>query len=73
MNGYLEFDSTCTSCVTCCDATKLLEIVHIFQSALIYHNPYCGWLPSDSHYLSFFHIHFHFIVSTNFVCLQIMP
>jgi hypothetical protein len=33
---------------------------------LIYHNFYWGWLHWDSHYLSFFHIHFHSIASSNF-------
>jgi len=34
---------------------------HILQLFLIYHNLYWGWLPQDSHHLSFFHIHLHSI------------
>jgi len=52
LNGKPGFDSTCSYCVTCYDVTELLEIFYIFQLVLVYHNPYCGWLPSDSHYLT---------------------
>jgi len=37
-----------------------------FRLLVIYHNLYWGWLPRDSHRLSFFHVHFHSIISSNF-------
>jgi hypothetical protein len=43
-----------------------IEIFHIFWLFSIYHNTHSGWLPWDSHHLSFFHINFHSIVSSNF-------
>ena len=48
------FNFTCTSCTICYPATQTAEIFHILQLFLAYHSLYWGWLPSDSHYLSFF-------------------
>ena len=37
-----------------CHATQIIEIFHIMQLFLVCHNLWWGWLPWDSHYLSFF-------------------
>ena len=49
-----EFTLTCTTFVICYHAIQTAEISHILLMFLIYRNLYWGWLPWDSHYLSFF-------------------
>jgi len=59
---YVQFaggkSSPCKSCIGGYHDTQIVEIFHILQLFLIYHL-YWGWMPWNSHYLSFFHIHFH--------------
>ena len=59
LHGNPGFNFTCTSFIICYHATHLFEIFHMLRLLLIYHNLYWGWLPRDSHHLTFFHIHFH--------------
>jgi len=70
--GNPGFNFTCTSCIICYHTTKIFEIFHILQLYLFHHNLYWGWLAWDSHYLSFFHIYFHRMISSIF-SLSVMP
>jgi hypothetical protein len=56
------FNFSCTSYIICYHAAKIVEMFHILQLFLIYHNLYWGWLLWDSHHLSFFHTHLDLIV-----------
>ena len=52
-HGSHGFNCPCTSCIMCYHATQIFEIFRILQLFLIYHNLQWGWLPWDSHHLSF--------------------
>ena len=61
------------SFIICCQTTPIVEIFHILQQFFICHNVYWGWLLWDSHYLRFFHIHFHSTASSHSSNLSITP
>jgi len=69
------FHFTCTSCTTSYQAYQTAATFHIFCLFVIHHDLNCWWLPSDSHYLSYSHIHWHsctpspFSQSTNHISL----
>ena len=63
--GILDFIS-CVHLASLLSCYQIVEIPHILQLFFIYHNPYWGWLPQDSNYLSFCHIHIHSIAPSNF-------
>ena len=50
-HGNHVFNCTCASYIFCYHATQTVEILHILQLFLMYHNLYWGWLPWDSHCL----------------------
>jgi len=70
--SWIEFHThtphthTHTHIIICYHATHTVEAFHILKLCLIYNERYWGWLPWHSHYLSFFHIHFHPTISSNF-------
>ena len=64
-HGPTGFNFTCPSCIICYHATQIVEMFHILPLFLKYHNLYCGRLPLDSHYLTFFPIHLHYMSSSN--------
>jgi len=43
-----------------------IQIFHILQLIVMCHHLHCLWLPWDSHYFSFYHIHLHFTAPSNF-------
>ena len=63
-HGDPGFNFMCTSYIICYHIAQIAEIFHIFQLCFMYHNLYQGWLPGDSYYLSFIHVHFHSTASS---------
>jgi len=59
--AILACNLTCTFYIICHHATHILEIFHIFQFFMIYHTLYWRFVL-----LSFPHIHFHYILPSNF-------
>jgi len=53
------FHFTCTSCIISYQATQTAAIFNIFLLFFIYHYLKWGRLPSDSHNLSYSHVHWH--------------
>ena len=63
-HGNPIFNFLCTNCIICYHAAQIVEMVHILQLF-----SFCQNLPSDTHCLRYFHIHFYSLTSFIFIWL----